>query len=172
VSLSRLIEEAHAKHTQTPSAEYVKYMWDNTGNVAERVGSLIGSLAPGAGIGARAVGGYQAGLATGHPVVGAIFGREAALGAASNHIKDINVKDVYTKNNMINKAFFFGGTIGAAKHISMKETGSPTGLYDDLVPGGAYTVAGGLAVAAAASPAVKYGLGKAFGSKQLKPQFI
>ena len=168
MSLSRLIEEAHAKHMQTASAEDVKRKWDNTGNIAERIGGAINFFIPGGGQGAKVIGGYQAGLATGHPVVGAFIGREAALGAASNHVDGINVKDVYTKNNMINKAAVLAGILGGAGTISSSLTGSPTELYDGVVPGGAYTLAGGTAAAVAATPAIKYGLGKALGSKQPK----
>jgi len=39
--------------------------------------------------------GYETGEKLRHPTVGALFGREAVLGAASKHHQSISLKDVY-----------------------------------------------------------------------------
>jgi tRNA uridine 5-carboxymethylaminomethyl modification enzyme len=83
-------------------------IFNNTGNTMERVSWGLNSVpfdaGPIAAIPTKMVSGYQTGKALGHPVVGTLLSREAALGATSNYDKDVKVKDVYTKKNLFNKA--------------------------------------------------------------------
>ena len=82
-------------------------IFNNTGNTMERVSGvtntipLVGTVAA---IPTKMISGYQTGKALGHPVVGTLIGRDAALGATSNYDKNVNIKDVYTKKNSVKYA--------------------------------------------------------------------
>lgn len=101
---------------------------------------------------ATIVNGYQAGEHAGHPVVGAMLGRNAAIGAMSKHDKNVSIGDVYTKKNVASKAT--QGAIGGAVLGGM--LGGPAGAAIGAT-------ANGIA-AGAIAPAAGYGLGKVFGS--------
>jgi hypothetical protein len=145
-------------------------IFNNTGNTMERVGGVANAV-PGvglAGIPIKMVGGYQTGSALGHPVVGTVLGRDAALGATSNYDKTVGVKDVYTKKNLFNKALTAAGAIGGMYAADELMTPDHQFMGDDtlgLVQKAGVGVGAGMAVAA---PAVGYGLGKVFGRRSPK----
>jgi len=167
--LVNLIEEAYLLHENEKKRSEVVEKWDNTGNNAMRassslefiphVGGFFGKLA-------RLYGGYQAGNAMGHPVVGKLFGREAALGAASNHVNGIKLSDVYSKNNMINRGLVGLGMVGGILTAGESLYDNPVSLLDTSKGKALATIA---VASPTITPAISYGLGKAFGSK--KPEF-
>ena len=142
-------------------------IFNNTGNTMERVGG-VANVVPGvglAGIPIKMVGGYQTGSALGHPVVGTVLGRDAALGATSNYDKTVGVKDVYTKKNLFNKALTAAGAIGGMYAADELMTPDHQFMGDDalgLVQKAGVGAGVGMAVAA---PAIGYGLGKVFGRR-------
>ena len=142
-------------------------IFNNTGNTMERVGGVVNAV-PGvglAGIPIKMVGGYQTGSALGHPVVGTVLGRDAALGATSNYDKTVGVKDVYTKKNLFNKALTAAGAIGGMYAADELMTPDHQFMGDDalgLVQKAGVGAGVGMAVAA---PAIGYGLGKVFGRR-------
>lgn len=142
-------------------------IFNNTGNTMERI-SGVANVVPGAGLAGipiKMVSGYQTGRALGHPVVGTVFGRDAALGATSNYDKDVKVKDVYTKKNLFNKALTAAGAIGGMYAANELMTPDHQFMGDDtlgLVQKAGVGAGAGMAVAA---PAVGYGLGKVFGRR-------
>ena len=143
-------------------------IFNNTGNTMERIGGvtnavpLVGAVT---GIPMKMVGGYQTGSALGHPVVGTVLGRDAALGATSNYDKTVGVKDVYTKKNLFNKALTAAGAIGGMYAADELMTPDHQFMGDDalgLVQKAGVGAGVGMAVAA---PAIGYGLGKVFGRR-------
>ena len=142
-------------------------IFNNTGNTMERVGG-VANVVPGvglAGIPIKMVGGYQTGSALGHPVVGTVLGREAALGATSNYDKDVKVKDVYTKKNLFNKALAAAGAIGSMYATNELLAPEHEFMGDDTL-GNIQKAGAGVTVGmAAAAPAIGYGLGKVFGRR-------
>jgi hypothetical protein len=101
--------------------------------------------------------GYETGKRVGHPVAGAILGREAAIGATSKHDDKVSIGDVYTKKNILMRTAegaILGGTAGA---ISAGPVGAAIGTL------------AGATISGAVKPAVGYGLGKIFGSTKPEP---
>ena len=145
-------------------------IFNNTGNTMERVGGVANAI-PGvglAGIPIKMVGGYQTGSALGHPVVGTVLGRDAALGATSNYDKDVKVKDVYTKKNLFNKALAGAGAIGSMYATNELLAPEHEFMGDDTL-GNIQKAGAGVTVGmAAAAPAIGYGLGKVFGRRSPK----
>ena len=144
-------------------------IFNNTGNTMERVSWGLNSVpfaaGPIAAIPTKMVSGYQTGKALGHPVVGTLLSREAALGATSNYDKDVKVKDVYTKKNLFNKALTAAGAIGGMYAADELMTPDHQFMGDDalgLVQKAGVGAGVGMAVAA---PAIGYGLGKVFGRR-------
>ena len=146
-------------------------IFNNTGNTMERVSGvanaipLVGTVAA---IPTKMISGYQTGKALGHPVVGTLIGRDAALGATSNYDKNVKVKDVYTKKNLFNKALGVAGAIGGMYAADELMTPDHQFMGDDalgLVQKAGVGVGAGMAVAA---PAIGYGYGKLFGRRSPK----
>jgi len=163
--LVNLIEEAYLLHENEKKKSETVERWDNKGNTAMRVAAGLNTipLAGGyLGAGAQMVGGYQAGKAIGHPVAGTLLGREAALGAASNYNDNVSLKDAYTKNNMINRGLLAAGALGGLTLGSEFVLHDPTAIYDSGI---GKTAAGIAATSPLIAPAMGYGLGKVFGSR-------
>ena len=163
--LVNLIEEAYLLHENEKKRSETVERWDNTGNAAMRVAAGT-DLMPGNTLipdfALKTIGGYQAGKAIGHPVAGTLLGREAALGAASKHNDNISIGDVYSNNNMINRGLAAAGTLGGMAIGSEILYDDPTAIYDT----DAGKIAGGIvATSPLYVPAISYGLGKVFGSK-------
>jgi len=111
------------------------------------------------------VNGYLAGRKNGHPIAGALLGREGAVGAMSKHDKDVSIGDVYTKKNMFSRGLngaIVGGLTGAA--AGMRH--GPHGILAGALTGAA---AGGV-LGSTVAPGMGYGLGKVFGSKKPKKE--
>jgi len=152
------------------SNPYIKltpqYIWDNTGNNMVRLGELMNVIPIiGTYIGRipKTYAGYKTGEKLGHPTIGALFGREAVLGAASKHDPSISLKNVYTKNNLINRGIGSAATLGGAAIAGEVIDDNPLYLYEDP-----YIAAGLLSYAALypiAAPAVSYKLGEWLGDK-------
>lgn len=162
--LSKLIEEAYVLH-ENQKAKTRAETWDNTGNTMERIAGLA-DVVPFGGSGLRTVSGFQAGHEIGHPIAGALVGREGALGAASRHDKSIGIGDVYTKKNMLNHAIAAGaglvGMAGAGELIHH----NPEALFN--TPEGAIA-AGTVAAAPLVTPGAKYLTGKIAGTNTPGP---
>ena len=144
-------------------------IFNNTGNTMERVSWGLNSVpfdaGPIASIPTKMVSGYQTGKALGHPVVGTLLSREAALGATSNYDKDVKVKDVYTKKNLFNKALAAAGAIGSMYATNELLAPEHEFMGDDTL-GNIQKAGAGVTVGmAAAAPAIGYGLGKVFGRR-------
>ena len=157
-----LIEGYLPQQITEMTAQEARRKFDTTGNTAERIAGGISAIpgvgSTGIGLIPRAVANYQTGDALGHRVAGTLLGREAALGAASKHTPGISVGDVYTKNNMINKAIGgFGAMAGVMGTNHLIGDGNP--MVDAIgltAPLTSMTIA----------PAMSYGLGKVFGSRK------
>lgn len=140
----------------------------NRANNMERIGGAA-NIIPGPvsmiGIPAHMYAGYQAGNGLGHPVAGTLLGRDGAAGAVSKYDKNLRLKDVYTKNNMINKAVG-GAAAGALTGAVLASDGD---LSTGEALGGAVLGApAGAAISATVAPAIGYGLGKVFGRKSTR----
>ena len=126
------------------------------------VTGVVGDIVPFTPINipAAMINGYQIGRETGHPIAGTLLGREAAIGAMSKHDKNISIGDVYTGANMRNK--LIGGAIPGI--IAGTALAGPLGAMVGAASGAAI---------GAAAPAIRYGVGKVFGSsKPNKPEKI
>ena len=125
---SNIIEERSANYT----SDSMKQAFNNTGNKTERIAGGLPYVGPVAG----AVAGYRVSNAAGgdHPITGIAIGREGVMGAASNNVNNINVKDVYTKRNLVTKGIMgaiagglAGGLAGTNNDILNDTFGSPSG---------------------------------------------
>ena len=147
-------------------------IFNNTGNTMERVSWGLNSVpfdaGPIAAIPTKMVSGYQTGKALGHPVVGTLIGRDAALGATSNYDKNVNIKDVYTKKNLFNKALGAAGAIGSMYAANELLVPDHQFMGDDSLGNIQKTGAAIGAGMAVAAPAIGYGYGKLFGRRSPK----
>ena len=108
--------------------------------------------------------GFVTGKDAGHPIAGLLLGREGAVGAMSKHDKNVELSDVYTQKNIKSRALR-GGIAGAfSGALTGAAAAGPVGALIGAT-GGAVT---GSAIDAGAMPAVRYGLGKLFGSSTSK----
>lgn len=196
IQIKRIIQEGYSYGDllENLNANQVRETFNNRGNVAERVGAALNTVpitnivtAPVSNM----VAGYQVGKDVGHPVVGAIGGREAAIGAASKNVSGLSIKDVYTPKNMLNKALIGAGAIGGLYAGDELTDAMSRSIYNDVSPEvqkdfeylkdydhkfmgddglgkmqkfGAGIIGAGVA----ATPAVRYGFGKVFGRRNSK----
>ena len=101
----------------------------------------------------------HAGKEAGHPMVGRLLGRSAAIGAMSKHDKNVSIGDVYTADN-VKKDMKIGAAQGSiVGALYGGAVGGPTGAAIGATAGALAGTGIG-----AASPAAGYGLGKVFGS--------
>jgi len=122
-----------------------------------------------AGTAAQMHGGYQVGNKLDHSLAGALMGREGALGAASadgrEENKNITVGDAYSQGNALRRGIG-GASTGAA--IGYMAGGSDENKAA-LAAGGALV---GGATTALLTPALRYGMGRMFGKKNLAPSTV
>ena len=174
IQIKRIIQEGYSYGDllENLNANQVRETFNNRGNVAERVGAALNTVpitnivtAPVSNM----VAGYQVGKDVGHPVVGTIGGREAAIGAASKNVSGLSIKDVYTPKNMLNKALIGAGAIGGL--YAVDELMAPedhTFMGDDDLGKTQKVNTGVIGATVAAMPAVRYGFGKVFGRRNSK----
>ena len=174
IQIKRIIQEGYSYGDllENLNANQVRETFNNRGNVAERVGAALNTV-PITNIVtspiSRGVAGYQVGKDVGHPVVGVLGGRDAAIGAASNNISGLSVKDVYTPKNILNKALIGAGAIGGL--YAVDELMAPedhTFMGDDTLGKVQKVNAGVIGAGVAATPAIGYGFGKVFGRRNSK----
>lgn len=133
------------------TADQIKQSFEDTGHTMSRYLGSIPLLGSPANMNAATRVDLNAGQ--GHPSVAKFFGREGVVGAASNNVDGITIKDVYTPKNI--KTRFIQGAI--VPSIVGGSIGGPVGAI------AAGTIGGGLN--ATITPAINYGLGRANGRK-------
>ena len=174
IQIKRIIQEGYSYGDllENLNANQVRETFNNRGNVAERVGAALNTVPITGMITApvsNMVAGYQVGKDVGHPVVGTIGGRDAAIGAASKNVSGLSVKDVYTPKNMLNKALLGAGAIGglyAGDELIAPE--DHTFMGDSALGDSQRLSAGIIGATVATMPAVRYGFGKVFGRRNSK----
>ena len=174
IQIKRIIQEGYSYEDllENLNASQIRETFNNRGNVAERVGAALNTVPITGMITApvsNMVAGYQVGKDVGHPVVGTIGGREAAIGAASKNVSGLSIKDVYTPKNMLNKALIGAGAIGGL--YAVDELMAPedhTFMGDDNLGKVQKVNTGVIGAGVAAAPAIRYGFGKVFGRRNSK----
>ena len=174
IQIKRIIQEGYSYGDllENLNANQVRETFNNRGNVAERVGAALDTVPFASTITSpisNMVAGYQVGKDVGHPVVGTIGGREAAIGAASKNVSGLSIKDVYTPKNMLNKALIGAGAIGGL--YAVDELMAPedhTFMGDDTLGKVQKVNTGVIGAGVATMPAVRYGFGKVFGRRNSK----
>ena len=174
IQIKRIIQEGYSYGDllENLNANQVRETFNNRGNVAERVGAALNTVPFASTITSpisNMVAGYQVGKDVGHPVVGVLGGREAPIGAASNNVSGLSIKDVYTPKNILNKALIGAGTIGglyAADELLAPE--DHTFMGDSALGDSQRLSAGLIGATVATMPAVRYGFGKVFGRRNSK----
>lgn len=175
-------------------ANQVKQIFNNHGNTAERIAAPLAAIPIIGGLGSQGaltVGGYQVGSKIGHPIAGALLGKDGAVGAASKNVKGLSIKDVYTPKNILNKGLLAAGVIGGAYAGDELGDAITRSAYDNASPetqnqlphlkdydhkfmgndtlGDIQKIGVGSALLLpATAPALRYGAGKLFGKKYNK----
>ena len=193
IQIKRIIQEGYSYGDllENLNANQVRETFNNRGNVAERIAApasaipLVGGIPSGI---SQAIGGYQVGSKIGHPIAGAVLGRDGAVGAASKNVKGLSVKDVYTPKNILNKSLLAAGAIGGLYAGDELTDAMSRSIYNDVSPEvqkdfeylkdydhkfmGNDTVgnmqkiiAGSALLTPAILPGLRYGAGKVFGKK-------
>ncbi len=120
-----------------------------------RVGDMVGAVPLAPAIAGNMHAGYMSGKELNHPLAGLFLGAEGAAGARSmsDEKANIDIKDVYTQENIIKRAALMGIPAAAIGAMLAGPAGAAAAGATGAIIGGGI------------KPGANYGLGKVFGDR-------